>query len=440
MSASTKINPRDFIGGPFKTCPKCTRPEFGVLVPCVGPHSYTRRCRECWQTVELPLPEIKKTVLYIDQSAFSNIMKTLSPETQGHERASADPLWRELYETLDVTCHLQLVVCPDSREHEQESLTSPFNAALKHTYEHFSGGLTFENSEQIKLNQVASAARCFIRKEELKFDFDPERVVHGRLHGWQGRIFASTSGMLPGTIERLRWSRTQGHADLQKLFQKWQAEKKSFREVFEQERKAYVPVVVRQYLADQQKMIESIHAAMGGELPSLEAVLPSPSTRMLDMLKHIFAMESAPAPAASVKEFLESGLTDQLPFNVIESLMFASLSRRAASGQKRMPDQGTLNDISVVSTLMPYCDAMFVDDGCRALLHDIPKDYKLPYPCAVFSKNNSQDFLAYLRSLRDSVTSEHLEILRDVYDSDPMQPRGIYGIGKHKESGERMTK
>lgn len=113
--------------------------------------------------------------------------------------------------------------------------------------------------------------------------------------------------------------------------------------------------------------------------------------------------------------------------------MFASLSQRAASGQRKMPDQGTLNDISVVSTLLPYCDAMFVDNGCRALVNDIPKEYKLPHPCAVFSKNNGKDFLAYLRSLIDSVTPDHLQIMKDVYGPDPMKPRGIYGIGKHKE-------
>jgi hypothetical protein len=204
--------------------------------------------------------------------------------------------------------------------------------------------------------------------------------------------------------------------------------------VFEQERNDFVPLILQQYQEDQQKMIQAMSKAMRGEIPPLSAVLPSPSTRMLEMLKHIFEMEAAPAPAVAVKEFLESSLTNQLPFNVIESLMFASLSQRAASGQKKMPDQGTLNDISVVSTLLPYCDAMFVDDGCRALLHDIPKEYKLPYPCAVFSKNNSQDFLVYLRSIRVSVTPEHLEIMRDAYGPDPMKPRGIYGVGKHKEA------
>ncbi|HJX83796.1 MAG TPA: hypothetical protein VJ723_05590 [Candidatus Angelobacter sp.] len=360
-------------------------------------------------------------------------MKVLNPEAKGHERAASEPLWRELYESLDVVCHLQLAACPDSQEHEHESLTSPFHESLKHTYEHFSCGLTFESAEQIKLNQIASAARCFVRKEELKFDFDPERVVHGRLHIWQGRIFATTSGVLSGTVDRLRQSRGQGHAGIQRIFKRWQVEKKGFREVFGQEINSYVPLILRQYQADQQNIAKIMSGLLRGEIPSLDAILPSPSTRMLEMLKRIFEMEPTPTPAVTVKEFLESGLTSELPFNVIESLMFASLSQRAASGQKKMPDQGTLNDISVVSTLLPYCDAMFLDDGCRALLKDIPKGYKLPYSCVVFSKNNSQEFLAYLRSVRDSVTPEHLKIIEDVYGPNPLKPRGIYGVGAHRK-------
>jgi hypothetical protein len=228
----------------------------------------------------------------------------------------------------------------------------------------------------------------------------------------------------------LRQSRTQGHTELQSLFRKWQTEKKSFREVFEQERNAYVPLVLRAYQRDQQNMVK----AATGQIPfSLDLALSSPATRMLQMLQHIFEMESAsPPPKVAVADFLASGLTNLLPFNVIESSMFASLSLRATAGQKKMPDQGTLNDVSIVSTLLPYCDAMFVDDGCRALLKDIPKEYKLPYPCQVFSKNIGQEFLAYLRSIRESVTPEHLQIMQDVYGPNPLRPRGIYGIGAHR--------
>jgi uncharacterized Zn finger protein len=86
-----KIDPRDFITGPFVKCPKCGGNEFGVLN--IYDDRYMRRCRNrnCWHTVTINLPELRKKVIYIDQCAISNIMKVLSPEVKGHERAAEDP-------------------------------------------------------------------------------------------------------------------------------------------------------------------------------------------------------------------------------------------------------------------------------------------------------------------------------------------------------------
>src|SRR5277367_5633765 len=136
-----RIDPRDFIMPPYLQCPKCGGQEFGVLG--LRRTACQRRCRECFHRADFPLPALKKKIVYIDQFAFSNIMKVLDPNVKGHERATADPFWRRLFETLSVVCHIQMVACPDSREHQHESLTSPFYKALKTTYEHFSGGVSF---------------------------------------------------------------------------------------------------------------------------------------------------------------------------------------------------------------------------------------------------------------------------------------------------------
>ncbi len=40
---------------------------------------------------------------------------------------------------------------------------------------------------------------------------------------------------------------------------------------------------------------------------------------------------------------------------------------------ERNPNQGTATDINIVSTLLPYCDAMFVDNKCRALFPTFPE-------------------------------------------------------------------
>src|SRR5216684_3144705 len=108
------------------------------------------------------LPEIRKRIVYVDQLAFSNIMKSLNPDVKGYERAVAEPFWKELFEMLGVVRHLQLVACPDSREHEHESLASPFYAALKRTYEHFSGGVSFHDAETIKIRQTVKLARAWL--------------------------------------------------------------------------------------------------------------------------------------------------------------------------------------------------------------------------------------------------------------------------------------
>jgi hypothetical protein len=92
-------------------------------------------------------------------------------------------------------------------------------------------------------------------------------------------------------------------------------------------------------------------------------------------------------------------------------------------------------DINIISTLLPYCDAMFVDNKCRALLRDIPRGYALPYGCKVFSPNTGAEFIQYPTEIRDSVTPDHLKLIEEVYGPDPMKPQsGIYGVGKHKRA------
>src|ERR1700678_2040656 len=224
-----RIDPRDFIMTPYLQCPKCGKQEFGVLN--VSDTRCQRRCRACLHVGTQYLPAIRKTVVYIDQFAFSNIMKLLSPELKGHERAASDPFWKELFEILTVVDHIQRVACPDSREHHNESLASPFGELLKRTYEHFSGGVSFVDSESIKARQIAQIARCWLKSEPASFDFDAEGITSGRIHAWSGRLYVTAGGILPGTVENLRESRDAVHARLKEVFKQWQKEKKSFQDV-----------------------------------------------------------------------------------------------------------------------------------------------------------------------------------------------------------------
>ena len=427
MSTPIKFDPRDLIMGPYVLCSKCGAEQFGIL--SIRGTYYTRRCRNCWRKADFPLPDIRKKIVYIDQFAFSNIMKILSPDAQGHERTATEPFWKELFETLGVVCHLQLVVCPDSKQHQYESLTSAFYKSLKRTYEHFSGGLSFYASDDIKRWQIARLTKCWLKKEPATFDFDAQQITHGKLHEWADRIYITVDGVLDGFVDDVRTTRNEIHKHLQDVFGIWQREKKSFKEVFEAEKSAYTRALVQAYWAQQKKVNDTL---LSGEMPSLNDMLPSQQYLVLTQLQYTFddAFGKAESPRA-MGEFLGTGVMNDVPFNMIGASLFASLSQKAAAGQKRPPNQGTSNDVNVLSTLLPYCDAMFVDNECRALWQDIPRDYKLPYPCALFSHNVGDRFLRYLKDIRDSATSEHLKIVEEIYGPDPLKPpQSIYGVGK----------
>jgi len=431
-----RIDPRDFIMTPYLVCPKCGKQEYGVL--SVSDTRCQRRCRACWYTDTVYLPEIRRKIVYIDQFAFSNIMKFLSPKVKGHERAAAELFWKELFQALGVVCHLQLVACPDSREHQHESLTSPFYKALKHTYEHFSGGVSFHDAETIRLRQIAVLARAWLNNEPPKFDFDAESISSGRLHEWSGRIFVTVDGILPGTIDELRATRSKIHKGHEEVFEQWRREKKSFEEVFAAEKASYGQTLLRMYADDFRKRQQMAVMMMRGQMPPLNDVLPSQTENFVSNLRSIFQQEVGMEQGdAKLAEFFKSGAINEVPFNVIAAAMYASLAAKAAAGQKEIPNQGTFTDINIVSTLLPYCDAMFVDNKCRALLQDIPRDYTLPYGCKVFSPNTSADFIRYLTEIRDSVTRDHLRLIEEIYGPDPMKPQtGIYGVGRHKRTAE----
>ncbi len=83
--------------------------KFGVA--SISGSSLMRRCRDCWHKQEYRLPELRKTIIYLDQFVISNLMKLENPATKGHAAIAADPFWRELHDLLFQLRHLQVAAC-----------------------------------------------------------------------------------------------------------------------------------------------------------------------------------------------------------------------------------------------------------------------------------------------------------------------------------------
>ena len=99
------------------------------------------------------------------------------------------------------------------------------------------------------------------------------------------------------------------------------------------------------------------------------------------------------------EHFLYSEPALSAPENHLGALLFAALARRSASGQKRVPNRGTPNDIRFISAYLPYCEAMFVDNEFAQLLSEEPLATAVgDYPTRIFSTRSRNDFLVCLPS------------------------------------------
>jgi hypothetical protein len=71
-------------------------------------------------------------------------------------------------------------------------------------------------------------------------------------------------------------------------------------------------------------------------------------------------------------EYLSSDALQYVPVAKIRALLFAAIARKAAAGQKQPPNRGIVSDITMVSVLLPYCDAMLVDNQIAGYLQEQP--------------------------------------------------------------------
>lgn len=408
--------------GPFIDCPRCKKHTFGIL--SINKRSYSRRCSECWypQRNDPPaifqLPPLDKKVLYLDQFAISNMMKAINPATAAHKEGRVGPFWQKLFSKIDILCKKQLLICPDSDFHKYESVVSSFYDALKRMYEHLSHGVSFYDHETIRRFQITDQFRIWLGDAAAP-NLDKQRLIRDDINVWQDLIhFSVRGGDQSRLIDELRLAREQVSTALLPLFQKWQTEtSKTFPEWYEQEREVWANVLIRDYKRQWTLIIKSV---LG--IKPADPLEYSPGMGMITFhtLKNILKQKGLKPEELNGKlgEFLSSKEFKDAPFIRIGSMLFAALARKAAAGQKQPPNQGFVTDVSIVSTLLPYCDAMFIDDQFRSYMQEEPLKSQLDFGTLIFSQSNKENFLSYLDQIEQSASPEHMQKVVEVYGED----------------------
>ena len=424
-------NPFNVISPPLRCCPACSKHEFGILL--IDANRYKRRCRNCSHEQYFPLPRLRKKIIYLDQFVVSNLMKLNNPGLQRNDRLAKETFWMELRDVLLHLREMQLICCPSSGSHEAESRISLFNDELKKTYEALSGGIRFKSFDHISADQIIELGLAWSESREPQFDFDPGHVLTRDPNEWAERfyiVFGNNPFVMP---EELQQARCDIESHISHLFKDvWAKEEQTFEYWYELERLGYQGHLSRVVVKSQEDRIHTmlVLACRAGEKMPLEdiaKIMPSPAEALENALKQIMRFrrdggERSPEGRDRMeKSFGDANRISEAPFVKLQALMCASLAMRAAGGQTKLPDEGTNTDIETVAHLLPYCDAMLMDNVCRSLLLNVPMELRPAEAAKVFSPNVKEKFLAYLQSIQDGVTAEHIAALREVYGDDHLE-------------------
>ena len=172
------------------------------------------------------------------------------------------------------------------------------------------------------------------------------------------------------------------------------------------------------WLGRRQEIVE------GSRPLTLDNCTPPFAARIVECVAGVCGKES-PAErdiAEATTAYFRSADFAAVPQVHISSLLFAAIDRRAVSGQKRAPNRGMMNDLDMVSTLLPYCDAMFLDKEIHALLFEKDVSERLAFGTQVFSMRNVAEFFDYLDQLRASAPGNVLQAVNEVYGDSWVRP------------------
>lgn len=436
---------KDLISGPYKKCPNCGENTFGVSIH-TGGNGYGRECTSCWYKQGFKFPPIKKKIIYLDQFFISNMAKVLDPESGGHEAALKQPFWEEAYRKIETLSKLNLVSFPDSSFHSDESLLcgDPSYEILKEVYEHLSNGCTFYDHDTITRFQVQQHLKNYMEgNPEKPLVFEAEEVVHGHLHEWIGRMRIGVN-MRPydGKLEAIHKQRKTLHESLKPVFERWQKEtKRDFMEWVREEAYAFGEGTIKAHIKFLEKKAtlpqKYAEEYLAGKEPkiNLEDLFPPPSSEIIEDMTMEIRRAGLEGEEVFKKmgEYLRSKHIINIPIVHISSLLYAGLARKAAHGQKAYPNTGTVTDVNAISSLLPYCDAIFVDNAMAALLNEQPIKKEIEkYGTKIFCLNTKEDFLKYLDEIKNTASPEHLAIIEDSYGESWTEPYMTLIINKRQ--------
>ena len=365
-----------------------------------------RGCTYCQWSQRIPLPDVSKKIIYLDQFFFSAAFR---------ER---DQRFIEAANLIKKATEDQLLLAPYSSIHEDETHQwRGFNGQTKEDLMEFikaaSRGHDFEPAYRVEHNQVLDALQSFINGTPSDFQLNRRTALRSEINQWED-YFRIEVGSYHGDIELIRQLKNQSAEELVKTaFPSWRNSSSTFDEHVQLEMRDAAKFYIKFYLDYVARIVAGDYSAMF-DSPIVSMIVQD----MMDVLPRDLDMDEK---ILSIKNFFASDHFFNVPHEWISARVFAVLRDQVRNGAHSNPEEairklsGFFQDVKHISMYAPYVDAIVVDQPMAAILNDGRLDISRRYNTKVFSLNNWDRMAEWLQSLIDSMTAQHRQALAIAY-------------------------
>ena len=404
-------------------CPRCHAPAAFGPTRVFGQYWVTR-CAKCRYDLTIPFPKITKKIVYLDQFALSNILK------------GTDPRWTTVTQKLRLLLYLQVIACPSSKIHREESLLAEKSReAHKELYRDLSGGVEFRPPFDIQQDQLLEAMRRFLDGDSGPGHFAKaarwQEYCKSDPHDWTPDlgIYADFPHD-PARVARLQKHKDDLHSDLVNVAANWKTESNTFEQDVQREASCYGNGLIEAYrhLAGWRGRIEEMmppemrEAFVADFGPVKFDPRTPPGIQPGVQLVHWLAAEAHRArsddsdPVAVVEQFFQSQAAMAAPFQYISTRLWATIAQKVRNAKgSRQPKPSDDYDVTAIATYAPYCDAMIVDNEFCAMASQRNIDVPRKFGVRLFCSRTLVQFEEYLDDLIANIPSDHQKAVKQVY-------------------------
>ncbi len=392
------------------SCPDCGESSFGCMRigQARGGQDYlVLACEKCWTTYRCDLPKLKKKILYLDQLAISNMMR--AQETGKNLR------WSELFDRLKSMVQLQCIICPTSWEHRQESEFSKDRYdRLMDTCRKLAMGNRLRGSWEIQNTQIFEALEAFMKDEDATWYFESSDAFEEDPNAWHD-FFAI--GVHFDRDHRQVDARRQNKMDVHDIMVSLYSDptylQNSFEEHVQRETEGFARGLIGTYDKERQELLEMM---CGQRPPDLLATLSSPGAQVVQGILMTIQQELPTSdPNSKAREFFSSPQFATVPAVRINAIMRAAMAIKSLDSDRR-PKPGDQYDVKVISSYMPYCDAMLIDGEMRSLATDGKSQLDKLYGTNLFSGKTLHELGEWLDDVEESFPVQQRQAVFDVYE------------------------